>query len=497
MATVSQHQYKEPSPLKISTYTMVCNINSSIDLNILSRCIPIYEPNDPGTDTKDGTFISISTYSASSLTDMPRGKLSSDKLPNRVFNNEITLLYKYWGFKKINLKIFTNGMLQMTGIINPDWETEHLATKLINTLKTLKYKIYINKIIHSIHSDYCICWNNEQQKLEYWRRNIKSYNPDTILEKGLVYDFSNTEWLVQTQVITVLNEYITKIDSEIQLLDTLRMELLNTYTYNTDARNAIFARLIKYKKVAKIEKDYVSIDNESYMKISIATVGNIIKFYKAFKLRLNQLLNADNTFINNVNTTYSDTLLSLITDAVRTGTTFIELDSPLSLCTTYNLSNVAIELINSDYNTRFNNNLVKIQELLSGPEYNIYCTYKPDEKYAGIIAKFMYNPAYLDSTKYKLGKCYCSNSCVTSTTPICVPISISIFRPGSIIITAAKEIKQLLCVYSYLNNIFKKHFSLISYVDIHDERDHFLLNEERYIMRKEHLVYAKRSSIKY
>jgi DNA (cytosine-5)-methyltransferase 1 len=101
-----------------------------------------------------------------------------------------------------------------------------------------------------------------------------------------------------------------------------------------------------------------------------------------------------------------------------------------------------------------------------------------------------------DMTKYKEGKCYCEKSCITADKTKCISVSISIFRPGSIIITAGKDVKQLVRVYDYLNTMFKKHFATISYVDVHDNKDHFLLNEERKIMRKDNLVYIKKSDIR-
>jgi hypothetical protein len=490
--------YKQPSPLKISTYTMVCNINNKVDLNILSRCISIYEPDNTNTTQVDGAFISISTYSASSMTDMPRGKLATDKMPKRVFNNELTLLYKYWGFKYINVKIFTNGMLQMTGIIDPEWETLHIANKLINAFKDLKYKVYIAGIdtTDKVH-DFAICWNTVNNKLEYWRRNVESYDPDIVLINGLQYDYSNTRWYVQTDITTMITQYISKIDDELVTLEALRMQLLNTYEYNAGARQELFSKFYKYKKVYKLATDYMDLDNAKFMKLAVISVVNLIKFFKAYKLRLVQLMSTDTDFTNNISSIYNTQLPELISAGILENKTYIILDSHISLCTNYKLINIAIELINSDYNTRFNNNLIKIHELLNGPEYNIYNSYKPEERYAGIIAKFMYNPAYLDASKYKLGKCYCAKSCITEPKPVCVPVSISIFRPGSIIITSAKEIKQLVCVYDYLNAFFKKHISLISYIDIHDKRDHFLLNEERKIMRKEHLVYISRDKIIY
>lgn len=503
MSTTPQRPYVKPSELKVSTYTMVCNINSKIDLHILSRCIPIYEDKHPLTLTENGTFISISTYSASSMTDMPRGKFPPKNVPKRVFNNEITLLYKYHGFKHINLKIFTNGMLQMTGIIDPQWESAHISSILVNTFKSLKYRVYITIPANKTeinHFDFITCWNPLTNKVEYYRRNISSYSPECILSHGLLYNFNNLEWDNQETTKIKLNTFISKAEQELTELETLRMELLNTYDFTEVIRTTLYTRANKFEKIKKIDKKILDYDNQRFRDYIIDFVSNIIKFYKSYKVRITQLIITDETFTNTITTQYGPHIKNIIDNGIisnPSNSNIIELDTCISSSQTYNLSNVTIELINSDYNNRFLNNLIKIHELLNGPEYNIYNYYKPDAKYAGIIAKFMYNPAYLDTSKYKLGKCYCPKSCVTNIEPVCIPISISIFRPGSIIITSAKHIKHLVCVYNFLNKFFKDNFNTISYTDIHDTRDHFLLNEERRITRKETLVYIKRDKIIY
>lgn len=503
MATVPR-TYVKPSELKVSTYTMVCNINSKIELHILSRCIPIYQDKHPFTLTEKGTFISISTYSASSMTDMPRGKFPPKNVPKRVFNNEITMLYKYHGFKHINLKIFTNGMLQMTGIIDPKWESKHISKILVDTFKSLRYRIYKSLPENKAeinNFDFVTCWNKNSNKVEYYRRNINSYSPECILSQGLLYNFNNNEWDNQEITQTKLNTFISKAEQELAELETLRMELLNTYEFTADIRSALYRRVNKFEKIKKLDKKMLDYENLKFRDYIIEFVINITKFYKSYKVRITQLIITDELFVNNITTQYGthikDIITADITKPVSEITNIIELDTCISSCQTYNLSNVTIELINSDYNNRFLNNLIKIHELLNGPEYNIYNYYKPDAKYAGIIAKFMYNPTYLDITKYKPGKCYCAKSCITNTHPVCVPISISIFRPGSIIITSAKQIKQLVCVYNFLNKFFRDNFNTISYIDIHDTKDHFLLNEERRITRKETLVYVRRDKIIY
>lgn len=495
MAASVTPEYVLPSTLKISTYTMICNLTHRVDLDILSRCIPIYEKIDSNTNTVDGAFISISSYSASNTTDYSRG-IVAKKIPKKVFNNEITLIYKYWGFKHINLKIFSNGKLQMTGIIDPDFETLHIGTYLINTLKNMKYRIYINPVLATINNhDFIVIWNNTTQQLDYMRRNMEFQDLDYILQHGIGYNYKATDWQTSDTVKQILATYTAKADAELEPLETLRMELLNTYEYPEAVRLNLFQRLEKFKKIKKLEKKHLKYENKKFMDIITESVSEFITYLRMYKTRIQQILDTDSRFVTNIGEKYSSQIIEFV-KSMGHGSCHIEFDSVLSSCSDYKITNIAIELINSDYNNRFNNNLIKLNELLNSSEYNIYNYYKPDAKYAGIIAKYMYNADYCDTTKYKEGKCYCAKSCVTEDRKKCISVSISIFRPGSIIITAGKDIKQLVRVYDYLNAMFKKHFATISYVDVHDNKDHFLLNEERKIMRKENLVYIKRANIR-
>jgi hypothetical protein len=498
MASSVIPEYVLPSPLKISTYTMIYNLTHRVDLDILSRCIPIYEKTDPTTNTVDGAFISISSYSASNTTDYARGIIAT-KIPKKVFNNEITLIYKYWGFKQINLKIFSNGKLQMTGIIDPDFETTHIGTYLINTFKNMKYRIYINPDLATINNrDFIVIWNNTTQQLDYMRRNLAFQDLDYILQHGIGYNYKATDWQTSDQVKQILATYIAKADAELVPLEQLRMELLNTYEYPETVRMQLFQRLEKFKKIKKLEKKHLKYENKKFMDIITESVAEFIAYLRMYKTRIQQLQDTDMRFVTNIGEKYNAQIIEFVKSPDCTGGRYLDFDSVLSSCSDYKITNIAIELINSDYNNRFNNNLIKLNELLNSPEYNIYNYYKPDAKYAGIIAKYMYNAAEhgRDTTKYKEGKCYCAKSCVTEDKKSCISVSISIFRPGSIIITAGKDVKQLVRVYDYLNAMFKKHFATISYIDVHDNKDHFLLNEERKIMRKENLVYIKRANIR-
>ena len=78
-------KYIEPSPLKISTYTMVMNIGNKVNLHIFSRLLPIYKENCNLSKSVDGCFLAISNYTDGCYTDLPRGKIAN-KLPTNVFN---------------------------------------------------------------------------------------------------------------------------------------------------------------------------------------------------------------------------------------------------------------------------------------------------------------------------------------------------------------------------------------------------------------------------
>ena len=82
-----ENGFIKPSPLKISTFTMICFINNEVNLHIFSRLLNIYKKDDIMTHNKKGCFISISNYNEQNHTDMPRG-IVPDKLPVKVFNNQ-------------------------------------------------------------------------------------------------------------------------------------------------------------------------------------------------------------------------------------------------------------------------------------------------------------------------------------------------------------------------------------------------------------------------
>ena len=572
--TVANHPmpYLEPSPLKISTYTVVCNItkpmarpkpvrvpgppNSTepsiqdapvepvsitppqpidkIDLYILSRILPIHQDKDPECDSKSGCFLMISRYSESGSTDMPRGDVGN-KWPASVFNNQITLKYRYWS-KNINLKIFSNGKLQMTGIKDPTTEPLHMGESIIGRLKTLKYKVFSTRkalnnaaISGQLRADYALVWQPDtlafkpgelvlstvnsssalnsatssgppsKTSMDWVRRNLEIYDIRLIMTHGMQYNFVATRWYSSAEAGALIREYVLFADQKVIELEALRYVLLNQYEFPVPTRLDYHKLLGQYRQLVKIcEKQWLAISETDYKKTITKLVEKITKIFKSYKVTMMKLFEFDCRFRDDVANKYSQAFSDELVKAKAAGTLLAsqEFVTPLS-AREYQVDNIAIELINSDYNTRMNNNLPEIYRILTS-NYKLYCKYKPNEKYAGIIVKFKYNPAYLDETKYKPGRCYCQGSCSNRKNPNCTKLTVSIFRPGSIIITAAKTLDQLMYVYGYINRILREHHTAVFYRDITGlQRDHYKANEDRKIVRKDNIIYVPVNNIVY
>lgn len=134
------NKYPEPSELIISTCTVVSSIENELDLNLFSRCLPIHDINNDIMENKEGGI-----YNITLLSDYSRGNLTFEKKGKiKEFNNQVTINYKYWGFRTANIKIFTNGKLQMTGI-KYEKEAKIITEMIINYIKNMKIKIYLDK----------------------------------------------------------------------------------------------------------------------------------------------------------------------------------------------------------------------------------------------------------------------------------------------------------------------------------------------------------------
>ena len=133
---------------------------------------------------------------------------------------------------------------------------------------------------------------------------------------------------------------------------------------------------------------------------------------------------------------------------------FTKLPNPISE-TPLTIHKFAIQLLNSDY---------RISALLKRAElHRILCnTYKLSSSlettiYQGVNTKYYYNEA---STIHN-GVCMCTRFCNGqgdgTSIGACKKITIAAFQTGSIIITGARNIRQLDEAYEFINNILQRH----------------------------------------
>ena len=169
----------EPSELKISTMTCLCLLNVEINLDILSRFVNVYDIKDDEITKGKGGIVYVDYFMI-----LPRGQYcgkkaqvkkkdlqNNDKLlkyigessvseidseiqlgdifkdkPNkskkqkkkhikkRQFENQATLIFHFNNDRSVNIKVFHNGKIQMTGVRSVE-EANWIITRLIDIIK--------------------------------------------------------------------------------------------------------------------------------------------------------------------------------------------------------------------------------------------------------------------------------------------------------------------------------------------------------------------------
>lgn len=598
----------KPTDLVISTCTVVSNVSNDIDLNYLSRVVPIYDMYDKLLEEKTGGIYNITLYS-----DYSRGNVYDKKVKNKEFNNQVTIKYKYWGFRYINMKVFTNGKLQMTGL-KTDTEADKLTSKIINILKNISLKIYTSKKALDSHfiqitkeindndvdnninnntnnnntsnqktqesydayqdgfesNDNFLSSSTNVNKESSNKTNNKNKGTKTFKENSINKKKENDATLNNYNNIYSLNEY--------QIAYNLKDNTLNYYRYKNDS----IKDLLKYyndcsfkntnwlshkdmtKIIAKLEEKYgeyevySNIVNELFTKLR-EQLGNLSKdedikeFYQKNGYMLIQLIDNFNaifvnhefkwdkcidvknensfqyicnefgTYINqfhtvmrkniskvkNVNKSDLDVLnkikmimipkinkeinnldKKLVSQKdIESMEWSIQMKDLYMTSPNYHISNINTELINSDYSCGFCINLNVLSAFLK-KKYNIYNSYKPDE-YPGVLTKYYYHP----DNKVQ-GICTCEPHCSSKDKKSkCCKITISIFRPGSIIITGAKSIEQLKHTYGVINNILKDNYKYIKGTELEEDIIKKNPNDNRKICRKPRLFYIEKTNV--
>ena len=129
--------YPEPSPLRVSTLTGTCSINSDINLLVLSQYLEL---------SKHITYINYGDLVSKGVNITP--KSAKKKKNKRVFYNQITIIIKQDNDRYNNIKLFANGAVSMTGLQSIE-EGERSINIILDAIRNLK-----GKILYSITDDW-------------------------------------------------------------------------------------------------------------------------------------------------------------------------------------------------------------------------------------------------------------------------------------------------------------------------------------------------------
>lgn len=121
--------YIEPTKYRISTMTLITSFTCYVNLEVVSKYFQL-----------DDKIISM-VYG-----DKP--VKNSKQKSNRPFFNQATIIVKLDPLRKVNVKIFSNGKIQMTGVKHVE-EGKEALDLIINKLKETNGKIPLDKVLDS------------------------------------------------------------------------------------------------------------------------------------------------------------------------------------------------------------------------------------------------------------------------------------------------------------------------------------------------------------
>lgn len=396
--------------IKISTITLSCQLPvCNLNLTNIGKYLDI-----------DNEIIGIK-YNYADLNVM-KGKYSTtvykkakiknvDKINKRLFYNQITIIYNNNG-NNVNVKLFKNGSLHLTGCKNVDDGTKITKTiyqKLIS-LKNKTDTILLTKDINGIllDNDNLIYSHTDKQIIGYKLNKTNTY---IINKKEYTID-NKTKMFISTKFETQRRKFIYNLDGD--YIGYSKIELLKNknkfYKKNVNIFFDTSNDLIYHNNDNIIGKVTYDINNSCITNLS--SIPDIIEI----NYDCNPFINKDYSLdINNLNLKNS-----------------IDLN---------------INCINVYFNINFIINRQRFYEKLINLNY--ICKYKP-ESYSGI--KLIYKINLTNNLNFETlnisnnknhsetkptGLCICTTKCT------CISITFLIFQTGNIIISGFKNIDQI------------------------------------------------------
>lgn len=349
------------------------------------------------------------------------------KINVKSFYNQMSFIVKVSDDKQVNVKLFGNGKLQMTGC------------------KGVSDAIFVTNVVQEY-------LNNMTQN----KRIVSlSYDKNGVLvdENNVVYSSTETP-IVIGWFDKDTGEYL--IDKKKCLFDETLNLFVTTKTFHSRSR-------LIYDLSGKHVGD-----------MSIELSRNKKKLYSKFTdiQIINDLVYVNNKIIigkNNV--TICDTAIRSNKDSLGQTKEFEISESPYldehlnvvscGLKTKYSLDSIDVYSIMANYSLGYQLNRQKLCDFLQNNGYLV--KYNP-ETYSGLYVMFKYktfelnvldNENNLEIQQKQNGKCICSNKCTCDT------ISIIVFQSGNIIFSGAKNNSQLQSVFTYFTSLINCNMDIL------------------------------------
>ena len=407
----------KPTEYRISTMTMITTFGTNINLYVVDKYFEL-----------DNKIIS------KDYGDKPvKNKKNLKKKNNRPFFNQATIKVQLNPLKKINIKVFSNGKIQMTGVKKEEDAKESLNL-IIDKLKVTKGIIPLNKVLM-------------KQQLELLLKELDTdiipeycfFNPESIDKLYTVKEFFDIFYDQKVEIILDGNKIYNKL---FRIYDCKRKQ--------TTIKNInLVKQLLNKLGTESVPSEYYY-DPKIQLKYEDYTFQELIEA----KINLDAIINYDKIYKELYDTSDNETI-EIFAKSIE------------------NLKDIRIGkiqtvLINSDFNTNFEIRRDELHNILkSKNQYNIISRYEPDI-YPGVNNKYYWNKQYKNK-KFE-GKCYCTIPCEGKGTGDgngqCKKITIAAFQSGSIIITGANRLEHIEDARNFIIKVLRDNYSTIKKVDI-------------------------------
>ena len=234
--------YPEPTKYRISTMTMITSFNCNINLEVVSKYFKL-----------DDRIVSM-VYG-----DKPV-KSSNIKKHNRPFFNQATIIVRLDPLKNINIKIFSNGKIQMTGV-KKKVDGELALNLIIEKLKETNGLIPVKYLLDSQLINY------------YLEVTDKTSIDDSYIEMDKdMKNILNREKILE-EIYNIKGDKITVFANSIENISSIKIEDIDIVLINSDfninfkiKRNNLFSILSKdYNIVTRYEPGiYPGVNSKYY-----------------------------------------------------------------------------------------------------------------------------------------------------------------------------------------------------------------------------------------